>query len=67
MNLTKVEIQNLEQLEKYENFDFLVENKTLEEGNTFGELAIINNNQRAATISCMTDCHFASMTAKTYN
>ena len=33
---------------------------TLKQGDIFGELALMrNNNKRAATITCMSDCHFA--------
>ena len=46
---------------------FLVENKTLSEGDTFGELAIISKSPRAATITCVTDCYFAVMNASDYN
>ena len=67
MSLTKKEKMNLSLLKKYGQMQFLVENKTLIEGDTFGELAIISKNPRAATISCLTDCYFAKMNASDYN
>lgn len=35
-------------------------------GKSFGELALINNKPRAATIKCASDCHFAVMNKDTY-
>jgi CRP-like cAMP-binding protein len=32
----------------------------------FGELALINNNPRAATLKCLTDCHFAVISKNVY-
>ena len=31
----------------------------LKDGDIFGELALINQKKRAATITCETECHFA--------
>tara|TARA_B110000285_G_C14697890_1_gene412099 strand:+ start:75 stop:278 length:204 start_codon:yes stop_codon:yes gene_type:complete len=67
MSLTKKEKVHLALLKKYDQMQFLIENKTLVEGDTFGELAIISKNPRAATISCLTDCYFAKMNASDYN
>jgi CRP-like cAMP-binding protein len=33
---------------------------------SFGELALNNNQPRAATITCKTDCHFAVMNKVDY-
>jgi CRP-like cAMP-binding protein len=35
-------------------------------GHSFGELALINNKPRAATIHCEEGCHFAVMSKKDY-
>jgi CRP-like cAMP-binding protein len=35
-------------------------------GKSFGELALINNKPRAATIKCLTDCHFAVISKNVY-
>jgi len=31
----------------------------MKEGDVFGELALISMKKRAATVTCLTDCHFA--------
>jgi CRP-like cAMP-binding protein len=36
-------------------------------GKAFGELALINNRPRAATIKCLTDCHFAVIQKDDYD
>jgi CRP-like cAMP-binding protein len=36
-------------------------------GKAFGELALINNRPRAATIKCLTDCHFATIKKEDYD
>ena len=36
-------------------------------GNAFGDLALINNRPRAATIRCLTDCEFACIKKEDYD
>ena len=36
-------------------------------GQTFGELALISNKRRAATITCMTDSHFAVLDRQSFS
>ena len=67
MCLTPKEKLNLDMFNKYSKINFMVANKTLQEGETFGELAIIDNEPRAATITCLTDCYFAVTNASDYN
>ena len=46
----------------FENLDELVwfvDYTILKDGNSFGELALINDEPRKATIKCVTDCTFA--------
>lgn len=38
---------------------WLIDVKTMKSGDSFGELALLNNNPRAATIKCETECSFA--------
>lgn len=38
----------------------------LQTGNTFGELALINDAPRAATIKCMSNCYFATIEKSDY-
>eukprot|EP00347_Sterkiella_histriomuscorum_P012371 403368842 len=44
----------------------LVEVAQLKSGQSFGELALISNKPRAATIKCMTDAHFLVLQKKDY-
>ena len=39
---------------------------TPQDHNSFGELALINNEPRAATVKCLTDCSFAVLEQKNY-
>jgi CRP-like cAMP-binding protein len=39
---------------------------TLRSGKSFGELALIKNKPRAASIKCLEDCHFAVMNKSDY-
>lgn len=38
----------------------------VKKGDIFGELALISHRRRAATITCMTDCHFAVLDRKNF-
>lgn len=44
----------------------LQEVKEVHPGETFGELALITNASRAATVQCKSDCHFAVLEKKDY-
>lgn len=44
----------------------LVEVRVLNSGDSFGELALLNNNPRSATVKCLTECYFAVLTQKEY-
>lgn len=41
--------------------------KLLSRGESFGELALISNKLRSATITCKEDCLFAVLTKKRFN
>jgi CRP-like cAMP-binding protein len=43
-----------------------IETGVLTSGKAFGELALIKNKPRAATIICLEDCHFAVMSKSDY-
>lgn len=43
-----------------------IETSVLRNGKAFGELALIKNKPRAATIKCIDDCHFAVMSKADY-
>lgn len=50
VTLTEEMIKKIIQLKKYNRFQWFVEVLTLKEGHSFGELALLNNKPRAATI-----------------
>ena len=45
----------------------LMEVATLKAGDSFGELALITNATRAASIKTKTSCHFATLDKASYN
>ena len=67
MNLSKADRANLDQLDKYEEYQWMVDVSKLRTGASFGELALINNESRKATITCVTDCNFAVLEKSDYN
>ena len=44
----------------------MIEVAKLKTGSSFGELALINNEPRKATIMCLTDCFFAVLEKEDY-
>ena len=66
MKQTKKEIENLEEIETFENYEWFVEVVRLNEGKTFGELALIKNDPRAANIFSLTECYFATLNKTEY-
>ena len=44
-----------------DSIPLFIEVLILRSGKAFGELALIKNKPRAATILCLTECHFAVM------
>ena len=62
MDLTKEETQNLARIKKFENYEWLLDVKTMGAGETFGELALQSDGtKRAATIKCDSTCYFATL------
>lgn len=64
--MTKVEKINLAKLEQYEKYEWFVEVTQLQEGQSFGELALLNDAPRAATIFCLSNCYFATLDKSEY-
>jgi CRP-like cAMP-binding protein len=58
ITLTKEEETNLSMIKKFQKFEWFIDIKTMVEGETFGELALVKNDPRAATIKCDSDCYF---------
>lgn len=67
MNLTKLEKENLDQIVAYEKMQWMTEVAKLKTGQSFGELALINNEPRKATIMCLNDCYLAVLEQKDYS
>ena len=67
MNLTKNEIWHLDKLEEYEKLLWMVDVAFLKTGDSFGELALISDEPRKATITCLSNCFFACLEKKEYN
>jgi CRP-like cAMP-binding protein len=44
----------------------MIEVAKLSAGESFGELALINDAKRAATVSCLTKCHFAILSREDF-
>lgn len=67
MHLTLQEKKNLDEIEAFEEYQWFVEVSKLKSGDCFGELALIDDKPRAATITCITDCQFATLGDVDYN
>jgi CRP-like cAMP-binding protein len=46
---------------RFSKIPLFIQSTTIKSGKAFGELALIKNKPRAATIKCLEDCHFAVM------
>ena len=56
--MTPDQMANYILYKKYKKLEWFVEVVTLTQGQSFGELALINNEPRAATIKTIADCSF---------
>ena len=63
MKLDDYDIQNLNDIEEYSKLQWFVDVSTLSTGDSFGELGLINNEPRTATVNCLTNCYFATLSA----
>jgi len=62
--MTDIEV---EEQDKILNTLWLIEFKHLTQGHSFGELSLIRNAPRAATITCASNCSFAVMSKSDYD
>ena len=53
-------------MKKFENYKWFIEVVKLKTGGSFGELALVNDKPRAATIRCISDCYFAVLDRDAY-
>ena len=58
---------NLQKINKFQSYIWFIDVKTMKPGDSFGELALKNNNTRLATIKCETECSFAVIHKKDYD
>ena len=61
MDLSNEDTGNLEALEKYAEYEWFVEAKKLTPGSTFGEIALVKDVNRSATIHCICNCYFETL------
>lgn len=67
MKLSKEERWNLKMLREFEKTTWFNEISKLNEGDSFGELALLNKTTRAATILCESEiCYFALLEQQDY-
>jgi hypothetical protein len=66
MKMSGEEKYNIDKLEEYQQMTWFLDVVKLCSGKSFGELALINDAPRAATIQCVTNCFFATLGRKDY-
>lgn len=67
MKLTGEDKANLDELAKYEKYQWFVDVGKLISGDSYGELALLYDEKRAATIKCVTKCFFATLSKKDFS
>ena len=67
MEVTKYEQNQLAKLKNYNELEWFIEINRLQKGKSFGELALINNEPRAATVICLESCQFATISRENYD
>ena len=66
VTFTENEKEKIHKLEFYDKFEWTIEVCKIETGGSFGELALITNNPRAASVICVKDCYFATLGKSDY-
>ena len=67
MELTEDQTIDLKKFQKLEKLNLFITVAKRSSGESFGELALINDTSRAATIQCLTNCYFATLDREDYN
>ena len=66
-DLNEDQINDLKRFEKLDKINMFITVANRSSGESFGELALINDTSRAATIQCLTNCYFATLDREDYN
>jgi hypothetical protein len=66
MDLSKSDIEKLDELKRLEEVPWFIEVTKLLPGDSFGELALINKEPRSASIKCICNCYFATLGKSDY-
>lgn len=66
MRLSGDEKHYLDKIEEYEQMAWFIDVVKMPSGKNFGELALINDAPRAATVQCVTNCFFATLGRSDY-
>ena len=67
MELSPEDKKNLDDLDKYDNYQWFVEITKYTPGQSFGELALLEEKgTRNATIHCICNCYFATLSRHDY-
>ena len=66
MKLSNEDRSNIKQLKLCKEIKWFVEVCKLSHSSAFGELALIHDAPRAATVKCVTDCYFAVLDKSDY-
>ena len=66
MTISKRDQENLDALKRFDDYEWFVQVVRLSEGQSFGELALINDDPRAANVVSLTECYFAVLTKGEY-
>ena len=67
MKLTKKQIYNLDQLDKYEKYEWFNDGGNSYTGNKLGHQSLIDGTQRLGSVKCLTHCYLVSLSREHFN